>query len=328
MWENIRGHEQNKDFLQQLLLSGKRTSSLLFLGPHGIGKKMLARSFAKDFLCLSAKSPCPGCASCHAFAANGHPDFLVVEQAAPGKEIVIDQIKEIARQAAFAPNLSRHKVCIIDAADYMNLTAANSLLKLLEEPPHYWLFILIANTADKLLPTIRSRVIQLRFDALPAKIIEDLLQKEGALPGEAATLAHLADGSVAAGLAMLSGKTMEYRNNALSVLEQLPTRQPWQLTTQYAWPEKAAGEDGLVLLEMMLFILRDGLLSKQQMAGYAYNIDILPRIEKCFADWSSAKIKNIMKIVQESYMAIAANASGKIVWEAALVKMNIVLKED
>ena len=84
----------------------------------------------------------------------------------------------------------------------------------------------------------------------------------------------------------------------------------------------------MTLLEMMLFILRDALLCKEGMAGNAYNIDVLPHIEKCFADWHSAKIKNIIKIVQESYMAIAANASGKVVWEAMLVRMNMILKED
>lgn len=328
MWENVRGHEQNKHFLQQLLLAGKRTPSLLFLGPSGIGKKTLATAFAKDFLCRSEKLPCSGCPSCHAFNAKGHPDFLLVEQSAPGKEIVIDQIKEIARQAAFAPNLSAHKVCIIDAADYMNLTAANSLLKLLEEPPRFWLFILIANTAARLLPTIRSRVIQLRFDALPAETIEAVLAKEGAQPEEAAALAHLADGSIGTALNMLKSNTVDCRNKALTIFEQLPTQRPLQLTTQYGWPEKTAGEDGMTLLEMMLFILRDALLFKEGMAGNAYNIDVLPHIEKCFADWHSAKIKNIIKIVQESYMAIAANASGKVVWEAMLVRMNMILKED
>ena len=328
MWENIRGHEQNKHFLQQLLVSGKRTPSLLFLGPGGIGKKALATAFAKDFLCRSEKLPCSGCPSCQAFNANGHPDFLLVEQSAPGKEIVIDQVKEIARQAVYAPNLSEHKVCIIDAADYMNLTAANSLLKVLEEPPRFWLFILIANTAAKLLPTIRSRVIQLRFDALPAEIIEAVLQKEGAHAEEAATLAHLADGSVGAALNMLKSNTIDCRNKALAVLKLLPTERPLQLIGKYPWPEKTTGEDGLILLEMMLFIMRDALLCKEGMAGNVYNIDVLPHIEICFADWHSAKIKNIMKIVQESYMAIAANASGKVVWEAMLVRMNMILKED
>ena len=328
MWENVHGHEQNKHFLQQLLLAGKRTPSLLFLGPSGIGKKTLAAAFAKDFLCMSENLPCSGCPSCHAFNAKGHPDFLVVEQSAPGKEIVIDQIKEVARQAVFAPNLSEHKVCIIDAADYMNATAANSLLKLLEEPPRFWLFILIANTAARLLPTIRSRVIQLRFDALPAEIIEAVLKKEGAQTDEAVTLAHLADGSIGSALNMLKSNTMDCRNRALTVLEQLPTKRPLQLTAQYSWPEKTTGENGLTLLEMMLFILRDALLCKEGMTGNAYNIDVLPRIEKCFADWHSAKIKNIIKIVQESYMAIAGNASGKVVWEAMLVRMNMILKED
>ena len=328
MWENVHGHEQNKLFLQQLLLSGKKTPSLLFLGPAGVGKKMLAKEFAKAFLCLSETLPCQGCASCHAFAANGHPDFLLVEQAGQGKDIVIDQIKEMAKQAAFAPTISKYKVCLLDAADFMNPTAANSLLKLLEEPPSYWLFILIATTADKLLSTIRSRVIQLRFDALPPEEIEPALREAGALPGEAETLSRLADGSIGAGLAMQANDILNYRLQALQVFEHLPTRQPMQLIAQKVWPEKSAAQEGLILTEMMIFLLRDALFCKEQMGNAVYNVDILSRIEQCFAAWPAAQIKKMMAIAQDSYMAIAANASSKIVWEAMIVKMNIIRRGD
>ena len=139
MWDDILGHEQNKEFLARLLQPGNRPHALLFYGPEGIGKKQLALRFAKTFLCQKPdEHPCGRCESCrlinlaeHSFA---HPDFILVEQEAPGKDLKIEQIKEMSRQAAFAPALSSHKVCVIDAADRMTVEAANSLLKLLEEP--------------------------------------------------------------------------------------------------------------------------------------------------------------------------------------------------
>lgn len=138
MWDDILGHEQNKEFLARLLQPGNRPHALLFYGPEGIGKKQLALRFAKTFLCQKPdEHPCGRCESCrlinlaeHSFA---HPDFILVEQEAPGKDLKIEQIKEMSRQAAFAPALSSHKVCVIDAADRMTVEAANSLLKLLEE---------------------------------------------------------------------------------------------------------------------------------------------------------------------------------------------------
>ena len=161
MWDDILGHEQNKEFLARLLQPGNRPHALLFYGPEGIGKKQLALRFAKTFLCQKPdEHPCGRCESCrlinlaeHSFA---HPDFILVEQEAPGKDLKIEQIKEMSRQAAFAPALSSHKVCVIDAADRMTVEAANSLLKLLEEPPPNWMFILVASRLERLLPTILS----------------------------------------------------------------------------------------------------------------------------------------------------------------------------
>ena len=134
MWDDILGHEQNKEFLARLLQPGNRPHALLFYGPEGIGKKQLALRFAKTFLCQKPdEHPCGRCESCrlinlaeHSFA---HPDFILVEQEAPGKDLKIEQIKEMSRQAAFAPALSSHKVCVIDAADRMTVEAANSLFK-------------------------------------------------------------------------------------------------------------------------------------------------------------------------------------------------------
>lgn len=184
MWDDILGHEQNKEFLARLLQPGNRPHALLFYGPEGIGKKQLALRFAKTFLCQKPdEHPCGRCESCrlinlaeHSFA---HPDFILVEQEAPGKDLKIEQIKEMSRQAAFAPALSSHKVCVIDAADRMTVEAANSLLKLLEEPPPNWMFILVASRLERLLPTILSRVIQLRFDQIPLALTQEALNRLG-----------------------------------------------------------------------------------------------------------------------------------------------------
>lgn len=184
MWDDILGHEQNKEFLARLLQPGNRPHALLFYGPEGIGKKQLTLRFAKTFLCQKPdEHPCGRCESCrlinlaeHSFA---HPDFILVEQEAPGKDLKIEQIKEMSRQAAFAPALSSHKVCVIDAADRMTVEAANSLLKLLEEPPPNWMFILVASRLERLLPTILSRVIQLRFDQIPLALTQEALNRLG-----------------------------------------------------------------------------------------------------------------------------------------------------
>ena len=158
MWESIIGHETNKTFLENMLKGTRKTPSLLFCGPEGIGKKKMARAFAKSFLCLEDPLvPCT-CRSCRAMDSDSHPDFIQVEPGGKSRTIGVEAIHQLAASAAFGPVLSRYKVCLIDEAHTLREEAQNSLLKLLEEPPDYWLFLLVADGREKLLPTIRSRV--------------------------------------------------------------------------------------------------------------------------------------------------------------------------
>lgn len=328
MWESVYGHEKNKQFLLKLLNEGKRTPSLLFFGLPGVGKKTLAHEFAKAFLCQEGPVACGHCPSCRGFSAEAHPDFLVVSPKAAGKQILIEQIKEISLQASLAPRLSSHKICLIDGADYMNTTAANSLLKLLEEPPAYWLFVLIATNPERLLPTIRSRVIQLKFEALPEELVYKILEEKAVEQDKISVLARLADGSAGEAVQMAEQNILEYRDQALLILESFPTKNSLQLANRFAWPEKTESVDGLKLLEMMMFILRDGLLLQAGVESPFYNIDVLERVQRIFQTWKSSAIKNIIKLLQDNYRAITANASGKVVWEATLIKINLILKED
>ena len=107
--------------------------------------------------------------------SDSHPDFIQVEPGGKSRTIGVEAIHQLAASAAFGPVLSRYKVCLIDEAHTLREEAQNSLLKLLEEPPDYWLFLLVADGREKLLPTIRSRVMELRFDPLSMEETEQVL---------------------------------------------------------------------------------------------------------------------------------------------------------
>ena len=175
MWDTIIGHEAEKVFLRNMLTGQRKTPSLLFYGPEGIGKRKMARAFAQSFLCLeNPLVPCT-CRSCQAMENDSHPDFIEVEPGGKSRTIGVDAIHELIAKAAFGPVLSPYKVCLIDKAHTLREEAQNSLLKLLEEPPEYWLFLLVADQVEQLLPTIRSRVIGLRFDPLTEGETEQVL---------------------------------------------------------------------------------------------------------------------------------------------------------
>ncbi|MBR5487822.1 MAG: hypothetical protein IKV70_07635, partial [Phascolarctobacterium sp.] len=182
MWDSVLGHEQNKEFLQNFLQREARPHALLFCGAEGLGKKKLALEFAKTFLCLNGKGD-DGCEACRLLNfADGnvsHPDFILVERLPEKRDLSIEQMRDLAKQAAFAPVLSKNKICIVEDADRLTEAAANSFLKLLEEPPAGWLIILLASSEDKLLTTILSRVVKLRFNPLALADVKQLLLERG-----------------------------------------------------------------------------------------------------------------------------------------------------
>ena len=331
MWDDILGHEQNKEFLARLLQPGNRPHALLFYGPEGIGKKQLALRFAKTFLCQKPdEHPCGRCESCrlinlaeHSFA---HPDFILVEQEAPGKDLKIEQIKEMSRQAAFAPALSSHKVCVIDAADRMTVEAANSLLKLLEEPPPNWMFILVASRLERLLPTILSRVIQLRFDQIPLALTQEALNRLGMERPE--LLARLAGGSLGAAVNLAAADAVSYRDQALEFLEALPLAQPMRYVASQPWLESYDKQGGLLFTEMLLFLARDVLLWQNGLEEQIYNCDCTDRLRRLAASWPASHLKQAADIAQQAYQAIESNAGAKLVLETVVLKTDILRKDE
>lgn len=327
MWDKVKGHNDNKIFLRSLLNGEKAAPSLLFYGRSGVGKRLLAKEFALSYLCLNNQVAGDDCRSCKALRAGTHPDFIQVSQLAPGKALSIEQIKNMARQAAYAPTLSNHKVCIIDGADFMTGEAANSLLKLLEEPPAYWLFILIATDINRLLPTILSRVIQRRFTGLTepdmAAVLAELQLENPEI------LAALADGSPGKALAWQELGVLTWRERALYVLENSEVPQIMHFIGQLPWLEKTSSEEGLVFLEMLTLLARDGLLLQEPQGHYQYfNQDLLPRLKACFATWHSHEIATLLDWAGACYRGIAAKSGSRAVLEALILKLNTLRKEN
>ena len=313
MWDEVLGYQQNKDVY--MLKPGSRPHALLFYGMGGIGKKMLALHFA-TFLCKSAaKKPCGICESCRLMDIENnsfaHPDFYLLTAEEAGKDIKIEQVKEMAKQAAFAPVLSEHKVCIIDDAGQMTAEAANSLLKLLEEPPPGWLFILITQQAERLLPTVLSRVVRLRFDAPDNSAVQQILKAKG-ITQNTQVLAALAGGSPGRALSYNQADIFAIRREALDLLKKLPLQNPFGYIAALGWGEKYDRAAALLLTEQFIYLLRDVLLVQSGAGGQVYNTDIMAGLDGIAADWPLHTARQGVNAAQEAWQNINKNVSAKM----------------
>jgi len=146
------------------LVDGRMPSGLLILGHAGLGRGRLARDIVAARLCPNRDAegtPCGECRDCRQVAAGTHPDFLTVEPEEEGKALRVDQIRELARAMALTPGRQGVRCAVIAPAQRMTESAANGLLKTLEEPPGGTTLILVAEGAAGLPATIVSRCLRL-----------------------------------------------------------------------------------------------------------------------------------------------------------------------
>lgn len=173
MFENLIGNNNIKEYLKKCIIDKNYSHSYMFFGPEGVGKKLFAKSFSEQILCLDINKNCEKyaqtenekkCDSCIKFDSGNHPDFEIIEP--DGKSIKIDQIRSLQQDMANKPIISKNKIFIINDADTMTEESQNCLLKTLEEPPKYGIIFLIVSNESKILPTIKSRCVTLKFNKI------------------------------------------------------------------------------------------------------------------------------------------------------------------
>jgi DNA polymerase-3 subunit delta' len=255
------GNNKAIDTLTAIIGSGKLPQSWLFLGPKGIGKATLAYRFARGLLAGANDLSVPvGHPVFSKVLAGSHSDLLVLEPEADSAsgEIKVEAIRKISDFLRLTSSETKYRIVIIDSADDMNTNSANALLKLLEEPPHNALFILISHAPGKLLPTIKSRCRNLKFN--PLNEIEAFNVLQYATPDiqsyEVERIIKLSAGSpgVAAWLYYNEGiKIYDCLIAILSVASKIESAKVQQLS--YLVTKK----DDKVLWEVMAFLL-DSLL--------------------------------------------------------------------
>lgn len=172
-FEGLLGNDRLKENLTRSLSRGRGGHFYLICGPEGSGKHTLAKLLAAALMCTDANRPCGSCAQCRKVMNGSHPDFITVDD--PEKKTVpVDLIRQARTDMYIQPNEGQRKIYLFPRAQDMGIPGQNALLKVLEEPPAYGVFLLLADNPQKLLTTVRSRCVELSLSPLS----EELLRRE------------------------------------------------------------------------------------------------------------------------------------------------------
>jgi len=226
-FEEIVGNTRLIGALQAAIRHEQVGHAYIFDGQRGMGKTLVAKTFAKTLQCEErGVTPCGICKSCRMFDSGNHPDVLYPVPTKTKTLGVEDVREQINRAVETKPYAFRYKIFIVESAGEMSAAAQNALLKTLEEPPSYVVFLLLTDGAGLLLPTVLSRCVLYKLRPLPADDVAQHLMEQMQAPADAAHLAAVyAQGSLgrAAELAT-SADFAVLRERALSVFEGIGRR--------------------------------------------------------------------------------------------------------
>lgn len=226
--KNIIGQDRALRILLGTLKRDRVPTAMLLSGDAGIGKRLAAVNYAKALNCLEPVDfdCCDRCISCKKIDSETHPDVSIM---APENDvIVIEEIRRVEETLSLKTYEGKKKVVIIDAAETMNIYAANAFLKTLEEPPQDSLIMLVSSNPDRLPDTIRSRCTQVRFYPLPFDGCRKLISEQTDADAKVtALMLKLSMGRPGLGLAMDFAKEKEYFERLLENMIHGESKDTW-----------------------------------------------------------------------------------------------------
>ena len=174
-FDTLLGNEQLKMNLTESLAKNRISHFYLISGPKGSGKHTLANLLATAILCSGREKPCGVCPHCRKMKSRNHPDFITVEDP-EHKNVAVKIVRQIRDDMFIRPNEADRKIYLFPQE--LGIEGQNALLKILEEPPAYGVFLLLTDNPDKLLPTVRSRCTELKLHALSGEVLQSQLRKD------------------------------------------------------------------------------------------------------------------------------------------------------
>lgn len=285
--------------------------TLLFTGPIGAGKKTLADKVVQKLFCPDM---CGRCKSCQMLTRHTHPDYSVI---IPDDILKLDHARQVKSFLSTSPNTAAHKVAVLADCHKLTVEAANSLLKVLEEPPPASICILTADSVDNVLSTLVSRSQVYNLAPLPHAMVMDVLRDRGVSSDQAQILAGLSAGVLGRALAMLEDEEFwtQRRHFSQSIRELFAGAQDPILLAE-RWCESP--ERSLDLAETWL---RDMLLLQTTPDYVPVNNDERESIEACIGRCPKDKTMILLEECLLARRRLRARCNSRLVFDSLLLKM-------
>jgi DNA polymerase-3 subunit delta' len=324
MWQVI-GQDKVLALLDHSFKQNNIAHAYLLVGPPHVGKKTLALNLAQALNCDGSEPPCGQCYSCRRIIEGKHADVTSLELDSK-VEIGIDEIRELQHLANLPPYEGKCKVFIIDDAEYLSTEAANSLLKILEEPPPRVVWLLLAVEEPRLLPTIISRCQRLELKPMPFEQIQQILIGSYNVDSDKAKLlARLCHGCLGWALSALGDEEiLKRRSEKLTRLSSLTTASLEQkfayareLATQFSQNRRPVTE----VMEIWLSWWRDLMLIKGGCKEAITNIDYEVALENQAKSLTLNEIKNFLANLRQGQEEISKNVNPRLAFEWLMLKL-------
>ncbi len=321
---NLVGHEWAVDMLKKHVVNGTTRHAYLFVGPPGVGRRTLALRFAQALNCqmpVAPGVPCGECRDCKQIALMQHADLTIVQAEAEGGTLKVDQIREARRILTLKPYQAKHRVALFLRFQEANDSAANALLKTLEEAPSYAVLILTADNPEQLLPTIVSRCEVLRLRPLEIERVQREIESRGVESSQAKLIAHISGGRFGYALRLVEDPSLlEKREARLNDLQNLISA---SRVEKFAYADKLAGDKESMRQAVLIWLSywRDVMLRAAQAETPLVNVDRNVEIEDLAGklDLSAARI--VVNGHEDVLEKMEKNVNSKLLAEVLLLDL-------
>ena len=312
-FNEIIGHEKQKQMFLAVLKRERLPHAFLFTGQEGIGKKKTAKEFAKHILCEKHNN-CGVCRPCIKIERDIHPDVLIIEN----EDIIgIEQSRTIGREVYEYPYEGDKRIILIDRADAMTHEATNALLKTLEEPPPFNIFFLITSSERYVPLTIRSRCARVGFSPLPRERLQQYFINTASMDEKKAELlSHVSQGSIGCGLFWMEKENLLFRHKLAELI--IGKDRSFIHATLMSERITRSHRELTMFLSFLLSLFRDmSVMSEYRETSMVINRDMLEllKTEALDTKWIEASVRRI----QETFGTLRYNINKLLAIETMLL---------